>query len=165
MTILNIDIAGLREKLEGLYIKGANFSKIKKDIANSITETIALAFKDEQDPYGNKWKPLKWREGQILTLSGNLSKSIAYTINGERIDFGTNIIYAPTHQFGRSAMQLFPKNKKALYFKGASHPFKSAKIGKIPARPFLPTEIGGLPKSWAETIEHVFNVHLKKFDN
>jgi len=45
--------------------------------------------------------------------------------------------YAGIHQFGARRGPVFPRNKKALWWKGLPHPVKSAGPATIPARPFL----------------------------
>ncbi len=153
MTTLTIN--QFEQELNKLLLENNNLFKFKQAVATSIIETISLKFVDEEDPYGVAWAKLKVRQGSILRKTGLLNKSITYKINGTYIDFGTNLPYAPTHQYGAT---IYPKTKKALYFQGASHPFKKA---VIPARPFLPNEQKGLPLDWQEAIRNVFKIFLK----
>lgn len=79
-------------------------------------------FEHEQSPEGIKWTPLsllrikqrkkRHKGGRIKILSdtGELRRSVAYKAFSDKAVFGSNLIYAKTHQFGR---------------------------GNIPARPFL----------------------------
>ena len=79
-------------------------------------------FENERSPEGIKWQSLsparikqrkkRSKKGhfKILSDTGELRRSVAYQAFKNRVIFGSNLIYAATHQFGR---------------------------GKIPARPFL----------------------------
>ena len=69
--------------------------------AERIRRSIEMNFEHEGRP--NKWEKsqrAKAEGGRTLSLSGKLRNSISYKISGDKITFGTNIIYAKIHQFG-----------------------------------------------------------------
>ena len=95
----------------------------KKLIINKIAsileaETIRL-FNLQQDPYGNKWKPIKINtkrknSSKVLIDTGTLRSSIKANVISEntiRLGVVGDLIYARVHQF--SAI-ITPKNAKAL---------------------------------------------------
>lgn len=104
-----------REKLSDLtpFWESVGMYMIKQTIQN---------FEYERSPDGVKWKPLspstikrrmkRSKKGRfkILQDTGELRRSIAYKAFKNKVIFGSNLVYAATHQFGR---------------------------GKIPARSFL----------------------------
>lgn len=70
--------------------------------------------------------------------------SITKNASQFEVTIGTNEVYGPTHQFGAA---------KGEYAPGVPW-------GDIPARPFLPTEDGGLPQSWEQDILTIIRQHL-----
>lgn len=139
-----------------------------KNVAVALTTQVQLTFRKEQSPAGDKWAPLKSRNGKILRDTGRLANSITGEANGETVTVGTNVAYAPHHQFGTNGRKADSTRQQPV--KGAGYsPFiskaKAAKAkgsvafrtlnfkeggGKIPARPFLPLE--GLPSSWRDAV-------------
>jgi phage virion morphogenesis protein len=145
MSNIQLDFKELNAWLQRVAIEASQLERFKQKVAITITETIALGFKAEQDPYNSNWaKHSPYTEAvyakkgrpapyKILTDKGILNKSIEYKVNADSIEFGSNISYAPQHQYG--------------------NPYK-----RIPQRAFLPTKEGGLPQAWKDDIERVFKV-------
>ena len=70
--------------------------------------------------------------------TGHLRSGIATDIKGlEAIIHTSNIKYAPMVEFGTKPHIIRPKNKKALYWKGAKHPVKSVRHPGGKAKPYL----------------------------
>lgn len=72
--------------------------------------------------------------------TGRLRSSIAIEPQSELpyvVRVGTNVQYALGVEFGTSPHIIKPKNKKALFWKGANHPVKSVKHPGTKAQPFL----------------------------
>jgi phage virion morphogenesis protein len=118
-------------------------------------EIVNDSFENEASPYGKKWEktsPLnpkyldykkKMGKGKerILHISGHLVHSIDFETTSDSVTLGTNLVYAPIHQFGGRA--------------GRGH--KS----KIPARPFLPvTKEAELYENVIEDIVEIFKDYL-----
>lgn len=81
-----------------------------------------------------RWLPLRsGRAGQVLQDTGNLRGSIQQASGKDFAQVGTNVKYAPIHQFGGT---IRAKNKKALTFQIGGQ-WISKKSVTIPARPFL----------------------------
>lgn len=87
-----------------------------------VTE-VQLAMRGERTPYGEKLAPLKKARarnakaskvngkssrGKILRDTGRLANSISGSVSGGRVVVGTNVPYAPFHQFGTSRMVARP---------------------------------------------------------
>ncbi len=70
--------------------------------------------------------------------TGHLRRGIATNIRDLEATIHTsNIKYASGVEFGTKAHIIKAKNKKALYWKGASHPVKSVKHPGGKAKPYL----------------------------
>jgi len=99
-----------------------------QDVKGRLELSVQQNFRAEGRP--TKWAPLqpatiaarrrgrrKGGRARILRDTGRLAGSIIGRIAGDSVIVGTNVIYAPTHQFGR---------------------------GRIPARPFLLLQVADL---------------------
>lgn len=103
-------------------VKAVEF--LDKSVFEAIGEQLKIQtekrFEKEQDPDGNAWQPLnekyqkrkakKAPRQEILQFEGRLFDTLVAQATDYSVKFGSNSIYANTHQFGR---------------------------GNIPARPFL----------------------------
>jgi phage gpG-like protein len=133
---------------------------------DTLIDLIGLGFTDQQDPWGNAWKPLSpWsRSGQPLRDTGRLMNSIASQIEGNKLTVGTNVCYGLVHQFGATVTAQKPTGNNICGYtpKGAPRLAWSAggaihyaKQVTIPARPFMPIREGGgdeLPARWEEEV-------------
>lgn len=119
-----ITLEELESKLNQWTKSLQNKEPLLKQIGNHIQNTSELSFERQKSPFGNAWKPnskvtLQNKRGnKILIKSGSLSHSIHYQTSNNSVSIGTNIKYAPIHQFGGKA----GRNKRV----------------NIPARPFMP---------------------------
>ena len=112
--VINVQVQGLERLKKKIEDKTRNLSNLQpfwQSVGEYMkTRTIKECFDKEQSPDGEKWKPIKHRQGKILQDTGELKKSIQYEADNSSVTVGSKLIYARAHQFGR---------------------------GKIPARPFL----------------------------
>lgn len=149
------DIGGVKSRLAKLA--SIDPQKSLPVIGETLVDHIREGFAQERDPYGTPWKPLSavtiaMRRGsgsaRILQDSRRLYNSINAQVLGSGVAIGTNVIYAPTQQFGRQSNRMFGK---------ASAP--------IPARPFLPWKnpqaAPELPKDWLDDVTRILE---KLFD-
>lgn len=66
----------------------------------------------------------------IVSRAESSRRSVGYLV-------GSNVVYARAIEFGRDEMDIFPKNKKALFWPGAAHPVAKVHVPAIEARPYL----------------------------
>lgn len=66
----------------------------------------------------------------IVSRAEGGGRSVGYVV-------GSNVVYARAIEFGRDEMDIFPKNKKALFWPGAAHPVAKVHVPEIEARPYL----------------------------
>ena len=66
----------------------------------------------------------------IVSRAEGAGRSVGYVI-------GTNVVYAAAIEYGLDEFDIFPKNKKALYWPGAAHPVAKVHHPGIKAQPYL----------------------------
>lgn len=137
-------------KIAALQRALANPRPLYASLGRVIVNRIRICFRLGIDPWGTPWLPLKLRKGQPLRDTGRLRNSITAQADDAGVTVGTNVRYAPTHQFGAT---IVPKNKPRLAFKGPNGTVIFAKRVVVPARPFMPLrKFGGppvLPPEWS----------------
>lgn len=69
--------------------------------------------------------------------TGELRRSITVQSYGSGAVVGTNKVYARAVHEGRRALIIRPKNKKALFWRGAAHPIKQVFQPARKGKPFL----------------------------
>ncbi len=74
------------------------------------------------------------RPEKLGTVSGDLRRSVGYRKEGDAVIIGTNLPYAPVHEFGAT---IRATKAKFLRFKTRDGDWFSKKSVTIPARPFL----------------------------
>lgn len=136
---------------------------VPKAVAEGIASRTIRRFDDQRAPDGTPWPPLspatllgevrardrlkgggyskraleRMAKRKILIKTGRLRGSIAWKVVGSRIYVGTNVVYAPIHQFGGYA----GRNRKV----------------RIPARPFL-----GISQEDLQDAEEVLREWLRR---
>ena len=151
-------------------LRGAATPDMMTGIARVVGETartqLAMGFRQSVDPYGQPWAKLRRRKGKPLLDTGRLRNSFTYSASPSGLRIGTNVVYAPHHQYGtggrKSASSRFQPvgpsgrfmSRRAAGVKRGKnvqylwHGFRrlnyAAGGGKIPARMMLPTADRGL---------------------
>ena len=153
MTTITIDSQAVTQALNQLSQRVTNMQPAMSEIGESIVSWVDLTFRDAEDPYGNPWAELSPvtiskrinRSSKPLNDTGILKSSITKKPFPYEVIVGTNVKYAPTHQFGAT---------KGQYATGVPW-------GNIPARPFFPTEEKGFPDTWEQDILNIIRHHLE----
>ena len=90
--------------------------------------------------------------------TGHLRRGISADIKGLEATIHTsNIKYAPGVEYGTKAHIIRPKNKKALYWKGAKHPVKKVNHPGSRAKPFLIPAFEKEKDQFLEKLKEVIN--------
>ena len=77
-------------------------------------------------------------KSSVSVKTGYLKRSISTKMGDMEATIHTsNLKYAPAVEFGTRAHIIRAKNKKALYWKGATHPVKQVKHPGSKAKPYL----------------------------
>lgn len=149
MTInVQFNNASVLDALTQLSLRINDLSPAMRQIAGVLADETEEAFAQERSPEGLDWEGLadstiEQREknnswpGSLLQVSGMLAKAIhtEYTNNSASIGIGSEIPYAPLHQFGGFA----GKGKKVF----------------VPARPFL-----GVSEQGKENLLEILANHI-----
>lgn len=150
---IRVDDAGARAKLNALIKASGDMQPVFTTVGRVIVNRIRLCFKLGIDPWGSPWAALKFRKGQPLRDTGRLNRSIVANPDKTGVTIGTNVKYAPTHQFGAT---ITPKTARRLVFPGPNGQLIFAKKVTIPARPFMPLRKDqaavALPPDWSAAV-------------
>ncbi len=127
----------LRDNLRQFATPAAK-AEVAQVLSAAAMKLIADEFRKSQNPYGEAWRPLSWRNGKPLLDTGRMRNAIAprQLANGFRISIPVE--YAPVHQKGgRTRFALVGRR---------------ARVGSIPRRQMLPeSDTGGLGPIWLDT--------------
>jgi len=139
-AFVSIELKGeeqLTQAFNRLISQSSDVSPAFRDIGEYLIESTQKRFQTQQSPSGESWQSLsaktiknKKRKDKILTESGTLADTLHYLLSGHHLEFGSNMEYAATHQFGRED-------------------------GNIPAREFL-----GVSAEDENEILHIIRAHL-----
>ncbi len=127
----------IRNALNKVSQKTEHLEPLLFQIGTIIEESTKDRFETETDPAGQKWKPsisaLNGTSRKTLTKDGYLSDGIHFKVSKDKVEVGSNAIYAAIHQLGGT---IKPKNKQNLAFKIGKKVILASKV-EMPARPFL----------------------------
>jgi phage virion morphogenesis protein len=75
------------------------------DLAPALTAIKEVALDSIRENFNQSgrpdaWAPLRYRQGKPLILTGRLRASITGVVEGSSVVLGTNVEYAPLHQYG-----------------------------------------------------------------
>jgi len=131
-TTIELDASQLNKAIDKLAKQGKTRPLMDR-LGRVLLSDVQLNFRAQRSPDGVPWAKTH-RGGQILRDTGRLRNSIKYSVLGvDTVVIGTNLIYAPTHQFGAT---IKAKNSPYLRFMIGGK-FISKKQVTIPARPFI----------------------------
>lgn len=157
---------------------GARLQVTKVAGAAALAE-LKRGFRDSRDPYGDGWAKLKSRKGKPLLDTARLGRSFSVRATPQGFSIGTNVVYAPFHQYGTAGRRKAAsrsvavgrrgrflskakagstKRRRAVRFRRLN--FKAGG-GKIPPRMMLPSRARGLD-NWNAAITEAANRVLSK---
>ncbi len=112
-SFISVDVLGtstVAKELNKLIQQSSNLDPAFRDIGEYLLESTQQRFVDQQAPDGEPWEPLspktlakKKRQDRVLTETGTLADTLNYQLGANQLQFGSNMEYAATHQFGREA--------------------------------------------------------------
>lgn len=157
MPVIKIEVQdrAVIAALNRLIQAGGELAPVLAAIGRQVKTNVELGFVGGRDPYGRPWAALRARQGQPLRDTGRLMGSIDYRVSSDSVEIGTNVRYAPLHQFGGTVEA---KTPRGLIFPVPGGWVRKRRVA-IPARPFLPTD--GLPDAWREDILSIIHDHLR----
>lgn len=139
MIDIKYDDTEVKNALRGLADDLKDLKPVMKSIGAALLSSTQMRFRSQSGPDGKPWPATKRSEegGQILRKTGRLRNSLTYEADSQKVEVGTNVVYAAFCQFGTKAHEIRPKNKKALFWKGAKHPMMRVLHPGTAPRPFL----------------------------
>ncbi len=150
---ITINDAELSAAFAKLGAAGVDPAPVMRSVGRELLARVQLGFRSGRAPGGMPWAPLKTRSGQPLRDTRRLQNSMQFRVDATapgtaRLVLGTNVFYAPFHQFGAI---IKPVKAKLLRFRieGGRVVYTKGPV-VLPARPFLPTD--SLPPAWREAI-------------
>lgn len=149
--------AGMQTLLAELR-RRQNLRPALEELGETLVTHVGLSFREQRDPWGRPWQPLRpvtisRRRGSsyhILKDTGRLANSVGWSVSGNSVTVGTNVIYAATHQYGRADNRMYNTPR------GARAP--------IPARPFFPIRNGRVDFAGTDQLDDILETlrdHLR----
>ena len=133
MIRVEVKSEAARAALARLLAELESPASVLSDIGEMLIASTKQRFETKRAPDGAPWAPLspvtvarKGHNNILVGETGNLAGMIAYQVSGHRLEWGSPMVYAATHQFGAKQGE-YGKTRR-----GAPIPW-----GDIPARPFL----------------------------
>ena len=123
--MINIDSSELNKFSIYLKIKSEEDEKKIQQLLKNTGMKIEASAKD------NLTKNKSINTGHLRMGIANFRRGMTVTIHT------SNIKYAPMVEYGTRSHIIKPKNKKALYWKGAAHPVKKVNHPGSKAKPYL----------------------------
>jgi phage gpG-like protein len=182
---ISVDDKAVQAAISAIKSAGADMKGPLGAIGRTMETRIGMGFRNSVSPWGDAWADLKSRDGRPLVDTGRLKSSISTQVSGDPggqyVEVGTNVEYAPYHQFGATidvkakSIDIYRSLKKSGDFAHGGKFVKKAKSNfasthavpahkiTIPARPFLPIKGDqvDLPKTWSEAALREVKNHFK----
>jgi phage gpG-like protein len=125
-------------QLQQILARIKDSQSVMREVGTALAAMTRKAFTNPE------MRPSTWPGNATLVRSGTLSRSPRLIEAGpSHALIGSDREYAAAHQLGSKPHVIEAKNKKALFWKGASHPVKSVNHPGLPPRPFFPFHASG----------------------
>lgn len=107
-VVVAVEDQALTDLLRELHRRGTDLTPVFADFGEHLLMSHDDRFASQQAPDGTPWVPLSPRyqarkpknADKILILEGLLSGQLSYDSGPDQLLFGSNQVYAATHQFG-----------------------------------------------------------------
>jgi len=109
-------------------------AELMQACADEALSIVQLEFRRSQDPNGNSWEPLKYRDGKILVKTAIMRNSFTSQATEHGFQVGNNVPYTNTHNEGYA-----PRN--------------------IPQRQMVPDE---LTENWIKKLDKAADIVMQR---
>lgn len=102
-TGVSLNWGGFDKALGETAHKLGNMQALMKSVGDALVSGTLKRFQDEEEPTGKKWPKSKRaakKDGQTLTDTALLRRSIDYAATSDKVMVGSNLPYARIHQKG-----------------------------------------------------------------
>lgn len=150
-------------------------SAMAKSLGAESVKLVKDCFEQSRSPYGEKWKPLKYRDGKPLVDTARLRNATQDASTPQRVVVENRTRYAAIHNYGgrlksKAIMsQTLSFNRRGRFAGRGQRAYSSVKVRPytrgpvtIPARPFIP-DARGLPASWETALVGVAEKVMERF--
>lgn len=143
---IQVNDAGLKDLFKRMQKFGGDNVRVLSRLNVLMLQNVQQHFRKKEAPEG-KWEPLKFRKGQALRDTGRLYASIQKSrdIGRNATVVGSNVIYAPVHNFG-ATIPVTDKMRNFLRYKGINLK-RDTRVVKIPKREFMWLDFGFYDKA------------------
>ncbi|GAB0057424.1 hypothetical protein SIID45300_01752 [Candidatus Magnetaquicoccaceae bacterium FCR-1] len=110
LTVERQSFPALMTALNRLEARTKDLTPAFKSMGQHLLRTIDQRFDEQKSPHGQPWQDISeftkekkrgtFGQDKILTDTGRMRRSITYIASSERLEIGTNVVYAKKHQFG-----------------------------------------------------------------
>ena len=94
-VVLTVGMDTALRKLKQLAERGNEITPVLDELGEDEVTRVMLRFENSEAPDG-----LKVRDGKPLMDTGRLYQSVVAHVANDSLQVGTNVSYAPYHQFG-----------------------------------------------------------------
>lgn len=147
-------MAEIKIEIKGLKQLNSKFKKMPTKVKTALRDSIRTAV--------FVIRPIMRQEAPVR--SGKLSRNIYAKVEGMRGEVGPNLEatkYAFFVHQGTKPYTIYPKRKKALYWKGALHPVRKVNHPGIKANPFVDRTASKVGKPVEKIFQNAINKILK----
>ena len=148
MSIVVEGLDEVRDLLARAYSRSQNLEPLMDDIGEKIKIEIERSFQAQRSPFGTPWQQSQRAIAtgdKTLYKSGRLHNSFTFESSVNSAKVGTNVVYAPIHNYGGQA----GRNNSVT----------------IPQRQFMPiNESNQLPNYLVDDIKDLIYEHLELED-
>nr|DAX15476.1 MAG TPA: virion morphogenesis protein [Caudoviricetes sp.]DAY37175.1 MAG TPA: virion morphogenesis protein [Caudoviricetes sp.] len=99
-VVLTVGMDTALRKLKQLAERGNDITPVLDELGEDEVTRVMLRFENSEAPDGSIWEDLKVRDGKPLMDTGRLYQSVVAHVANDSLQVGTNVSYAPYHQFG-----------------------------------------------------------------
>lgn len=99
-VVLTMGMDTALRKLKQLAERGNDITPVLDELGEDEVTRVMLRFENSEAPDGSIWEDLKVRDGKPLMDTGRLYQSVVAHVANDSLQVGTNVSYAPYHQFG-----------------------------------------------------------------
>ena len=99
-VVLTVGMDTALRKLKQLAERGNDITPVLDEMGEDEVTRVMLRFENSEAPDGSIWEDLKVRDGKPLMDTGRLYQSVVAHVANDSLQVGTNVSYAPYHQFG-----------------------------------------------------------------
>lgn len=111
-VVLHVDARIVSRKLKKAARNAERMEAAFREVGEIVLRSIRKNFDDGGRPTRWPQRTTRYRgrrsNNKLLIDTGRLLDSITYRAFPSHVDIGTNVVYAPTHQFGRGGIPARP---------------------------------------------------------